>query len=368
MTKQYGPSIYIPTDKNIFDALQHKKITQSILVSFLRKRGIFVSNAASKDELVNYTAALTFDFNDFKEIAKHLENPNRKEKVTRTSIQTTSSTQEVLAACQQVKDKSEDEGDTIKVVKDGDTTKLIVTYTDTDFTKTELRQRTRKTCEVDVMTGDNEVTLRMPANKKAREVALKFKTNLESIKGEVLQEEVVSLENIVKPEARSYFFDMLIKSINGYSFDNVSHVDVFHDPDSSLDEEDDDEADGSSFAGYITKAALAGSGVLESSEFNQLHNRGFYIYRIIWTSIESLTGGDKIELEAQFGSPSSCTDFKYLLRGVFNYNDRNKAHNVTKRTPTPREVNQINELLEKAAKTAYEAVIKKFVESENEKN
>ncbi len=367
MTKQYGPSIYIPTDKNIFDALQHKKITQSILVIFLRKRGILVSNATSKDELVRYASALTFDFNDFKEIAKHLENPNRKEKVTRTSIQTTSTSQEILTACQQVKDSSEDDGDTIKVVKDGNTTKLVVTYTDTDFTKTELRQRTRKTCEVDVMSDDNEVTLRMPANKKAREVASAFKKNLENIKGETLQEEVVSLENIVTPEARSYFFDLLIKSIQGYDFDNVSHVDVFHDPDSILDDEEG-EADGSSFAGYITKAALAGNGVLESSEFNQLHKRGFYIYRIIWTSIESLTGGDKIELEAQFGSPSTCTDFKYLLRGVFNYNDRNKAHNVTKRTPTPREVNFINELLEKAAKTAYEAVMKKFVESENEKD
>ncbi len=41
-----GPSIYIPTDKNIFDALQHKKVTQGELVIFLRKRGILVALGA----------------------------------------------------------------------------------------------------------------------------------------------------------------------------------------------------------------------------------------------------------------------------------------------------------------------------------
>ena len=366
MPNNVGPSIYIPSDKNIYDALQHKKVTHSEVLKFLRNRGVIVSHKLDKSDLSKLIAQLTFDYHDYRHLTKLLENPNRKEKTTRTTVKTSSTNDELVKACQSIsKDSSADES--FKVIKKEDSTTLVVTYADIDFTKTELRQRSIKKCEIKLQAHSDEVTVRMPATKKGREITDKIKAFLSEQKGEELEEEVISLENLVIPEARSLFFDTLIKSISGYKLDDVSSVDVYHEIDSLEDSSDEDEeAESSSFAGFINKAALAGGSVLESTEFNQLHSRGFFISKIIWTVVDTIPGGDMVELEAQFGNPSSCTDFKYLVRGIKNYNERKGYHNTTKRPPSRIETNTFNNRLEKAAKIAFDTVTKKYEEPENE--
>ncbi|MFC3282636.1 hypothetical protein [Litchfieldella rifensis] len=368
MSSKPGPSIYIPSDKNIFDALQHKKIRHSEVQRFLRNRGIIVSSDLEKIDLSKFIARLTFDYGDYVHITKLLENPNRKEKTTRTTVKATSNNEQLVEACQKIT-KSTGGDESYKVVKKEDSTILVVTYTETDFTKTELRQKTLKKCEIELHADGDEVTVRMPATKKGKELSERIKSSLSNILGEELEEEVISLESIAMPEARSLFFDELIKSIPGYELEDVSSVDVYHEIDNLDDEQDDSDEDNESstnFAGFIRKAALAGGGVLESAEFNQLHSRGFFISKIIWTVVDTLPGGDKVELEAQFGQPSSCSDFKYLVRGVYNYNDRAKIHNTTKRTPSRVETGTFNKKLEKAAKIAFDKVASIYVGAENE--
>ena len=362
MAKKIGPSVYIPTDKNIYDALQHKKVKQSDLVDLLRRRNILISPTLDKHELSVMVSGLTIDYEDFIFITKLLENPNRKEKTTQSSVKAEASDDEIKKACKMLID-ADISDDTFKIVKsDHDTTSLVVTYTDIDFTKTELRQRTVKKCEIEIQREDGELTFRMPSNDKAKSITSKLKEHLSEVKGEKLEEESISLENIIEAEARSYFFDQLINLVPGYNFENVSSVDVYHAID-SLDDADDDETDeeqAGRFAGYIRKAVLAGNGVLESAEFNQLHARGFFISKIVWTCDEKIKGGDRVEFEAQFGTPSSCTDFKYLVRGIYNYNERTQEHNVTRRAASPKEIKKLNILLEKAAKLSFEAVEKKY--------
>lgn len=367
MSSKSGPSIYIPSDKNIFDALQHKKVRHSEVLKFLRNRGVIVSPDLDKGELSKIIAGLTFDYSDYLYITRLLENPNRKEKTTRTTVKATSNNDQLVEACRKIT-KSAGGEDSYKVVKKENSTVLVVTYTDVDFTKTELRQRTIKRCEIELQAEGDEITLRMPATKKGKEISEKVKASLSDVIGEELEEEVISLESIAIPEARSLFFDELIKSISGHDLEDVSSVDVYHEID-KLDEDaeelEDDESS-TNFAGFIRKAALAGGGVLESAEFNQLHSRGFFISKIIWTVMDTLPGGDKVELEAQFGNPSSCTDFKYLVRGIYNYNERTQIHNVTKRAPSRVESGAFNKKLEKAAKKAFDKVAGIYMGTGNE--
>ena len=365
MLNKSGPSIYIPSDKNIFDALQHKKIGHSEVLRFLRNRGVIVSQSLDKGDLSKIIAGLTFDYNDYIHVTKLLENPNRKEKTTRTTVKATSSNEQLAEACQKIS-KPEAGDESYKVVKKENSTILVVTYTDVDFTKTELRQRTLKKCEVELHAEGDEVTVRMPATKKGKEISERIKSSLSSIIGEELEEEVISLESITQAEARSLFFDELIKSILGYELEDVSSVDVYHEIDILDENEEDEESSPTNFAGFIRKAALAGGSVLESAEFNQLHSRGFFISKIIWTVVDTLPGGDKVELEAQFGRPSSCTDFKYLVRGIYNYNERTQAHNVTKRTPSRVETGTFNRKLEKAAKSSFDKIMKTYIGTEDE--
>lgn len=360
MSNMKGSSVYIATDKNIYDALQHKKITQLALIQFLRKRGIFYSSSTSKDELVDIISSLTLDYEDYKWICQQLENPNKKEKSTHSTLKGGLSDKEISDSCNALKANLDVDvpDDSVVITKTKDKTIVSVTYVDIDFTKTELRQRSTKKCEIELHNDGNELTITHPSSKKAAEVTKRLKTILQSKKGEdkPLKEVVISLENISDPETRSKFFAILINNIEGYKFDTVSNVDVYHHID-QLDEDDDDEQSGSSrLAGYINKAALSGEGVLESAEFKQLHNNKFFIYRAVWTVTSVTPNGDKVEIEALFGTPSSCTNFKYLVRGYFNYNENHKGHVATRKSPSPKMIENFNKLIKKASESAFASV------------
>ncbi|OBU20673.1 hypothetical protein [Photobacterium aquimaris] len=360
-----GPSIYIPTDKNIFDALQHKKVTQAELVIFLRSRGIIVSQSVAKQILVEKICSMTLSYSDFNWIGKQLENPNRKDKTTHSKLKGEVDDCQIKSACSIVKANLTMNGDdSVKVTKSGNTTTLKVTYVDHDFTKTELRQRTIKTCEIQLENDANGVVMKLPSTKKAKEISEQLKLALKAqvIKdsGEELEEFSISLEALADAEIRSKFFDNLIRNIPDFSFDTVSSVDVYHFEKERVNEFEDDDNSEARLASYINKAALAGAGVLESTEFQQLHKQGFYIYRIIWTAIDNSLDGAKVEFEAQFGKPSTCTEFMYTVRGLYPYNSRTMDYNVTRKSVTPYENDKLNMKLRDASESALRDTIKAY--------
>jgi len=364
MLKNVGPSIYIPTDKNIFDALQHKKVTQSELVTFLRKRGALVSKSIEKQKLVEKISALTLSYSDFQWLCRLLENPNRKDKTTHSTLRGNIGSQQIKAACETIKNNIlAGDNESAIISKTNNTTAIKLTYVDQDFTKTELRQRTVKTCEIKLEESSDGIIMKHPSTKKAKEISQRLKTVLSSYaqqKGEELQELSISLETIASASLRSKFFDELIRNIEGLEFDTVTSVDVYHFESEKLSDFDDDDTSDSRLAAYINKAALAGAGVLESSEFNELHDRGFYIYKIVWTSIDPAADGPKVEFETQFGNPSSCTDFMYTVRGIYPFNERTSKYNVTRRAAIPAENDKYNSKLRGASEKALQEVSKEY--------
>lgn len=362
MSNKSGPSIYIPSDKNIYDALQHKKVGQRATMHFLKKRGILVSSKLSKTELARRISKVTFDYHDFLELTKILENPNRKEKSTRVTVKTDANEEDLLSICNHVADTEKSDDESYRVIKKGDSVVLVVKYAEIDFTKTQLRQRNVKNCEINLSLNSSDVAISMPATNKAKDIVSKIKAQLEVIKGEKLTEETLSLENIVIPEARTLFFDQLIKSLPGYKLENVSSVNVHSEID-NLDEaaeDDEDQPTSAAYAGYINKAVLTGGSVLESAQFKQLHSSKFFISKIIWTAEDVVPEGDIVELEAMFGVPASCTDFQFLVRGVRAFNEKTGAHNKTKRSPSRSEMSHFDQEIDKASKLALEEVKKKY--------
>lgn len=346
-----GPSIYIPTDKNIFDALLHKKVTFKELQKFLVHRGILISEKLDKKEIAKIVSQLTFDYHDYTRLKELLENTNRKEKSTTTTLKVESTADEITALCNKIAKNNIDNDDSYKVVKRNNSTLLIISYTDIDFTKTELRQRTSKTCEIVLEMSNNELLIHQPATNKGKEVVSIIKSALEEDKEIELVEEKISLETITSPEDRSNFFNNLINAIDGYNLEDVTSIDVHHTIDNL--ELDDEEHSDEELIGFIKKAALSGDGVLLSPEFQQLHKKGFFISKIVWKSKDMIFRGDIVEFEALFGNASSCTDFKYLVRGIYNFSDRTGKHNVTKRRASALELGILNKKLVDASKSSY---------------
>lgn len=365
-----GPSVFIPSDKNFFDALQQKRVTQAESLKMLRQRGIIVSPSLDKSELARIISQLPLSYQDYAHLTHLLENPNRKEKSTYKTVPTDAESSVILDACQSVAEHySEDMS--VKVIAKPTGAILSGTYTEVDFTRTELKQRTQRKCEIEVLSTGGQVSIRLPASRVGKDVANRLVRKLEDLTGESLEEEVVSLTNILDPVLRTSFFVELIKSLEGFRVEDVSSVAIYHELEHSyIDGEHENEESPTEeelrFAGYIRKAVLAGGGVLESREFNQMQRQGFFIHKVVWSIVDKLDEADKIELEAEFAQAASCDDFQYSVRGVFPFSERTGEPVRTARRPSRVEVSTFSKLVEDAAKSALVMIRERHQDAGNE--
>lgn len=371
MSKSFGPSTFFASDKNIYDALMQKKVPLSRLLDLLRDRGILVSEKIRREDVAIYISQTFIDYYMLQQISSFLEGGERKEKTTSTFVEASIEKDELISACQSVKDLIHNNGDTCEISQQGNTTKVLITYEEVDLSKTELRQRTTKTCEIEINKTEDGISIRQPSNLKASSISAAIVESLSSTKSVELVPQIIDLQAFSEAEARSFFFERLIRSIDGYELEDVRAVSINHQrPDSAFDvdfedEESEDMEDlDRDVTGYISKAVLAGTGVLQSSEFSQLHSKGFFISRIVWIAVDRhLTNDRRVELEAEFGNPVLCQDFKYVCKGFFERKE-DESFNITRKPFNRQEDKEMMTLLEKASRAAFKEVLEKYGESQ----
>jgi hypothetical protein len=67
-------------------------------------------------------------------------------------------------------------------------------------------------------------------------------------------------------------------------------------------------------------------------------------------------------LEAEFGNPILCQDFKYVCKGFFERKE-DESFNVTRKSFNHLEDKQMMTLLEKASRAIFQEVLEKYGES-----
>ncbi len=100
---------------------------------------------------------------------------------------------------------------------------------------------------------------------------------------------------------------------------------------------------------HISKASLKGEGVLQSDEINQLYDKNFYLYRVVWQSkIKDLVGSDVYEFEATFTNPEKMTDFSYLIKGFYRYKGTDE-YTKSRMQPDKQDSDWLNGVIEESA-------------------
>ena len=130
------------------------------------------------------------------------------------------------------------------------------------------------------------------------------------------------------------FFTSLISELDGYKLNDVMDIKVeskLHDPAPNLTETDEDEETSEPkenideavarvrMLSVVENIILKGSLLLNSAEYQQLRQKGFYITSIVWTAKQTEAPYDVIELDAGFDHPREGTGFRYNVRGVYRY-------------------------------------------------
>lgn len=318
--------LYCATDKEIYDVLMSAKqrINSGVVLELAKDRKIFYSPLDSREDLIHQLSLLPHGYHELNVILEQREHAGRAEKITSVTLNADLTVDELKEIAKEyVKDSPEDEKVTT-FTKGGDKVFVNVRYSDVDYGKTRLVQRTPKEAGIEFHVEEGKTVVRMPANAKAKEVLSKLRDKLEHKRKTEIPLERIEISDFNSSEARTEFFTRLITNLEGFRLDNVTSVKV--EPISNLASEDDldleddqskEEAKEQALA-LVRNVALKGETLLASEEYQSLLNKGFFITSIIWRSLLLNDAKPIIEFEAAFEEPELGKGFKYHVRGVLN--------------------------------------------------
>ncbi|MDF3195683.1 hypothetical protein [Pseudomonas sp. 1928-m] len=313
-------------DNDIYDLLisGKQRITASILRELLRDRGIFCSSKDDREDICDYISMIPHGFHDIEAIVDKREPGIRREKTTSIQFDSEIAIDDIRAAVENyMKDIGPNEEVKHRISKDGGYT-MKVEYDEFNHNRTKLLQRERNEAKIDFLVESGRTVVRLPASDKAKRVVDAIKECVEQRRKAPLNQQKVELAGLSTPELRSKFFTSLISKLPGFKLRNVMNLKV-----SSLrrSEEDDDnlgidmeesEAGMEMFA-VVHSMALSGQNLVQSKEYKELSQRGFYITHISWKSEQIQNPPNIVRFEAGFEDRQNCIGFRYGVQGEFKY-------------------------------------------------
>lgn len=319
-------TLFYATDMDIYDALYAAKlrVTEGVLHDMLRARGILLSEATPREELISYLSSLLHDYHDFSYLMDYITSTSRSEKKTSTSLQTEINTSEITNAFDALKVAREDRNESYSHSVNNNKHIIKVNYTEIDHSKTRLRQRTQKEAIIEIDTSEGVTKLRHPANDRVNEIVGLIINDIEAQKEELVEKQNIDFRGINSHTVRSNFFKKLIERIPDYTPRDVKKIKVNHTTDTDFSIEDDDNHHSEphlsvehEMVGIVENALLKGESLLASREFQTLSQNGFFISHIRWVAEKQTTPKQKIEFEALFHDTSNCSEFRYTVLGFY---------------------------------------------------
>jgi hypothetical protein len=372
---------YFADDKDVYDLLAaaRKKLTSQRLVEMVRARGLILSGLTDRDDLIEQISILPFGWHQLRLLIEATNTADRSEKMTSASVSGSRSSEDFAAALDLVREARQDRGETYAIEKLGGTVRILVKYSELDTSKTRLAQRTQRQFTIEIEPNPSGAALiRHQDQPRAQEIVSELIDAL-SQPQDVVTPAKIELAGISDATHRTQFFLQLIRGLSGFKFDDVKAVkasrlqpppvDVMvtttEEPEGADDHVDDDDDDAqssdgigvdeASFIAKVTDIALRGDGLLRSSQYSQFSGEGFFVRSIVWTATEN--NGPRVELEAGFDNADEGTGFSYSIRGIHGRKSDGSLKK-TKSAPSVEDRVRVLRLLESAARTAMEDVVK----------
>lgn len=319
--------LYYANDKEIYDALMSakQKINEKVILELAKDRGVFLSANESREDLISKISSLPHDYHDLKTLLEQREHIGRAEKLTSVTLNAALTVEEIKAVIKEYTAESPADERVTHHAKGSEHVVVNIRYSDVDYGKTRLIQRTPKEAGIEFHVEANQTVIRMPANERAKVIYEKLKDKLDSNKKAEIPAVRIEINEFTSPELRTEFFTSLISTMKGFRPENVTSVKVeklkIESDEEELDFEDDqstEEAKQEALS-LVRNVALKGETLLASEEYQSLVKKGFFITSIIWRSKLIKSPHPLIEFEAAFDEPELGKGFKYFVRGAYNF-------------------------------------------------
>ena len=321
---------YCATDKEIYDALMSakQKISEKVLLELDKDRGIFFSPKDSREDLISAISLLTHDYHDLNTLLEQREHQGRQEKLTSVTLPEALTVEEIKEVLKEYTTESPPDEKVTHHAKGNDQVVATVKYSDVDYGKTRLIQRTPKEAGIEFHIENNKTVIRMPANDRIKGIFGKLKDKIDAKRKTEIPAIRIEIGEFESPALRTEFFTTLISDLKGFALKNVTSVKVERlkqEPEEGeLQLEDDQESEEAKqeALALVKKVALKGETLLASEEYQSLAKKGFFITSIIWRSVLAKHPYPMIEFEAAFDEPMAGKGFKYFVRGAYNVVDK----------------------------------------------
>lgn len=384
-------TMYFADNKDIRDLLDssRQRLTLDVLREFLLRRGIIVSDDATKEHLFDQISMWTLDLEDLNWLLDKTARADRTERYTSATVPGKFSDSEVRKAIDTLKNSSVGpQLDSLTFSKSADGPfQVAATYSELDPAKTRLRQKRTRDGSIRLEITAQGLSIRHEANDRMSAVAEELMKVLAADKEEPVEVRKIDLSHLPGGDSRTAFFLTLVRGVGGMKLSDVSKVqversmlstgageaspmqtfdaledgdlvDLLEGADVADDPSDPDESAGLEFIGNEVRGAiLRGESLLTSPEFQML-KRHFFLYGMEWTSEEESEKGRIVQFEAAFENPKECSGFRYKVKGIV---DRKKSGDGSEFVKTPRACTEIEnshymKLLEEASRQALASV------------
>ena len=327
---------YCATDKEIYDALMSakQKIGEKVLLELAKDRGIFFSPKDSREDLIGAISLLPHDYHDLNTLLEQREHQGRQEKLTSVTLPEALTVEEIKEVLKEYTAESPPDEKVTHHTKGNDQVVATVKYSDIDYGKTRLIQRTPKEAAIEFHIENNKTVIRMPANDRIKGVFGKLKDKLDAKRKTDIPAIRIEIGEFESPALRTEFFTTLISDLKGFSLKNVTSVKVerlkqeLEEGELQLEDDQESEEAKQEALALVKKVALKGETLLASEEYQSLSKKGFFITSIIWRSMLAKHPYPMIEFEAACEEPMLGKGFKYFVRGAYNVVDKQYTKSI----------------------------------------
>jgi hypothetical protein len=360
---------YYINDKEVYDALEStkQKITNNALLEILKNRGVILSSRTEREDLVEALSEFDFMYHEIENLSSKIETSPRRARYKTTEIHNVegATEEDIRAVLEEIKKTRRPEyNERFKVSKDNKTYKLNVEYTETDLSKTTLKQKQENSAEIFIEKIGNTLVIQSPIKDRAKEITERLKKQFKN-KFEDSEPFEISLIDITDAKLRTQFFINILSETESLTYHTVTSVGVEsriyipgQDEEISTysitdgNETEDSNEIASSELQELVKASLSGTKILTTSEYKNLIENGFFISHIIW---ECSDWEGRYRLRVGFENPAKASGFNYDVLSMHKRNGpseflktRVKLSNTKRR--------QIFETIQHAAKESYKKV------------
>lgn len=303
-------SLYSASDKAFFDALCQHKMSKSALQELLWRRGIILSGKSEKGTIARHFSRMDHDYFDHKMISDKVSTGSNREKQTSHFSSIAVDLSEIESIANELVDDRKEIDNSIQFSATEKSVNIEVSYSYYDHNQPEFKQLVTKIARISIETSEEGISIRAPDNEYVSEIITSLLSKLEKKCGDEFEVETISLYGIEDVEKKISFFEKLISDLEGMELYGVSDVAVYNPVTGAEDE----------LGIHVKRASLNGEWILKSGELRQFYDKGFFVYKISWSTVEKgKFDSDIYNFQAQFNDPNECRKFSYLAKGFRRY-------------------------------------------------